>query len=461
MSTSLKLRQHLDSLPDRATAPLSAVLASPPDCRGELGEAAEFQSGGLTGTLDTVLVVLAEPDERRRLSEALAAEGCRIWLAADAESALEIARSRQPNLIVLGLSLPGKDGLQACAELRDDDRTRHIPVILLAHRAETGEKIRGLQMGAVDYISAPFDWPEVAAQICSQTKLERLRGELAMVNCGLLAQQAQHQAGLKAAAGIQQSLLPRNSSEKFESLSVAWKFLPLEQVGGDLLGYTWLDEAHLAAYVVDVCGHGLPAAMMTAAISTSLAPADRDGDAVARRGAAFSPREMLERLDREYPLERFDRPFTIAYLVLNRQTGEFRCSRAGHPMPIVIRRGGQLESIEAGGTIIGLDRLLSFEETAGKLDPGDAILLYSDGVTECAGTSGAFGLEGLTEVLNQCPGLPPVSICDRIMARLLHFNSDAALHDDVTLLAITYDGGGGRPAGETTGAPPARRTIIT
>jgi phosphoserine phosphatase RsbU/P len=318
--------------------------------------------------------------------------------------------------------------------LRDEVRTRHIPVILLSHSMRTGEKIRGLQMGAIDYISIPCDWQEVAAQVLSQLKLEHLRRELAAMHGNLLAREKYHQAGLTAAAQIQQSLLPARAAENFKGLGVAWKFLPLEQVGGDLLGYAWLDDDYFAAYVVDVCGHGLPAAMMTAAISTSLA-----SSAGARR-EVHSPREMLERLDREYPLERFDRPFTIAYLVLNRRSGEFRCSRAGHPMPIIIRSGGRLEMIEAGGTIIGLDHMLSFDEESGRLNPGDSILLYSDGVTECPGASGVFGIERLSEILSQCGSIPAAAICEKIMARLLHFNGGGMAHDDVTMLALTYYG---------------------
>jgi sigma-B regulation protein RsbU (phosphoserine phosphatase) len=383
----------------------------------------------------TVLVVLAEADKRQQLAEALAHQGCGIWLAASAAMALEIARTRQPNLIVLETVLAGQDGFQVCAELHDNQVTRHIPVILLSPDAVAGDKIRGLRMGAVDYLAPPFDWPEVAAQICSQLKLDRLRGELEAVNCDLLAKQNRHQASMTAAAGIQQSLLPVNSVENFDDLRVAWEFLPLEQVGGDLLGYTWLDDDNLAVYVVDVCGHGLPAAMMTAAIASSLAPATTPD-------ALFSPGKMLEQLDREYPVERFDRPFTICYLVLNRRTGEFRCSRAGHPMPIIIRGGGQLESIEAGGTIIGLDRMLPFEEDTGRLSPGDSILLYSDGVTECTGNSGPFGLNGLTQLLRQCVGLPPASICGKIVTSLRQFTGGAAMQDDVTILALTYDGGG-------------------
>ncbi|MGA2411866.1 MAG: SpoIIE family protein phosphatase [Candidatus Binataceae bacterium] len=261
-------------------------------------------------------------------------------------------------------------------------------------------------------------------------------------NFALMAREAEHEADLKAAADIQQSLLPPHTTEHFEDISVSWRFLPRDQVGGDLLGYTWLDEDNLAAYVVDVCGHGLPAALVTAAVSISLASSIISGGRrrSAARGVPFSPGEILENLDREYPFERFNRPFTISCLVLNRKTGEFRCSRAGHPMPIVIRSSGELELIEAGGTIIGLDRLLPFEESVGRLNPGDSILLYSDGVTECVGAPGAFGLEGLIGILHQCSGGSPESICDRILNELLHFNKGVAMHDDLSMLALTYYG---------------------
>src|SRR5208282_622004 len=101
----------------------------------------------------------------------------------------------------------------------------------------------------------------------------------------------------------------------------------------------------------------------------------------------------------------------------------------------------QLEPIEAAGTIIGLDRRLPFDESAGRLNRGDSILLYSDGVTECANESGTFGLEGLFKVLRQCGGASPELLCEKIMKELLRFNGSAAMRDDVTILALTYNGG--------------------
>jgi phosphoserine phosphatase RsbU/P len=413
--------------------------ATRPIATSYLREPIKLRHTALGAEANTVLVVSADGNRLRQLANALAGQDCEL-LAADGETALQVIRYRQPSLIVLDISLPGKNGLQICAELRDDELSRHIPIILLSNGMGGEEKLQGLRLGAVDYITEPFDWAEVAAQVCSQVKLERRRRELTAANFDLMTKQAQHHMDLKAAADIQKSLLPRYATENFQDVSLSWRFLPLDQVGGDLLGYSWLDEDHLAAYVIDVCGHGLPAAMMTAAISISLAPSNAPGDerATLKQRAAFSPRQVLETLDREYPIERFERPFTISYLVLNRKTGEYRCSRAGHPMPIIIRKGGHLESIEAGGTIIGLDHMLPFDEEVGRLNPGDSILLYSDGVTECVNESGVFGLEGLSRVLGGSSESSPDTVCERIMAELFRFSGDTPMHDDITLLALTY-----------------------
>ena len=407
------------------------------DCPGDA--AGSPLGNDLSRGIGSVLLVIPDLHERQQLAKTLTNLGCKVSVAGDSETALRMTRSRQPDLLVIDIGLPGRDGLQVCAEIRLGGTAQHTPIVLLSSQFGPEEKMRGLRLGAVGYITKPCDWMEVAAQVCSQLELERVRRDLALANFDLRAKQAQHEAELKAAAAVQKSLLPSLTTQKFEDVSVSWRFLPLDQVGGDLLGYTWLDPDHLAAYVVDVCGHGLPAAMMTAAISISLAPSVEAGDGVqVKRRVAFSPKEMLEKLDREYPIERFDRPFTISYLVLNRKTGEFRCSRAGHPMPIVIRREGQVESLEAGGTLIGLDRLLPFDEDIGKLNRGDSILLYTDGVTECTNASDTYGLERLSSVLRRSPGVSSEALCKNLMADLVRFNGGAEMHDDVTILALTY-----------------------
>jgi sigma-B regulation protein RsbU (phosphoserine phosphatase) len=399
-------------------------------------------SFGLLQSEETaVFVVMTNNLDRQKLADALAKQGCHVFIGADGEIALQMIHRRQPNLLILEVGVPGKDSFELCAQLRTDVLLRHIPVLLIAHELNVEQKMRGFSLGAVGYLTKPFSWTEIAAQAMSQLKLEKVRRVLAGANLDLRRKQDEHGSELRAAAEIQKSLLPPHISESFEGIKTSWTFLPLDHVGGDLLGYKWLDENHMAAYVADVCGHGLAAAMMTAAISSSLtSPTQTNDQEESHEGdTAFSPNRVLKQLDRDYPLERFERPFTIAYLVLHRKTGEFRCSRAGHPMPLIIRKGGRIEPLEAGGSIIGLGQLLPFDESSGRLNPGDSILLYSDGITECSNGSSSFGIEGLSRALSQCSGASPERVCERIMANLFEFKGHAVLQDDVAMLVLTYE----------------------
>jgi len=399
---------------------------------------------------DTVLVVDDEPLNRDLLAAVLQDENCDLLFAGDGESAISLATSEQPSLILLDVMMPGKngalakDGYDVCAQLKRDSGTAHIPIIFLSALRERAERIRGLELGASDYIAKPFDRGEVVARVRSQLAVSRLTRELIAANHRLVEKQASLDSDLRAAGDIQRALLPARMVERLPSVQMAYRLHPSDEVGGDVCNYHYINEDHLAAYIVDVSGHGVPAAMLAVAISRSLAPASLHRASDGSSGidpAMFSPAEVLRRLDREYPIERFDKFFTICYLVLNLRTGEFRYSRAGHPMPVVVRQQGRLEFLAAGGTIIGISTPLPFEEGTGRLEPGDMIVLYTDGVTECQKLSGAFfGEDGLYRALLETAGAEPEAACEKVMHDLLEFSAGARMRDDVTLMAVRYDG---------------------
>lgn len=399
---------------------------------------------------DTLLIVDDEPLNRDLLAVILRGENCELLFAGDGESAISLATTRQPSLILLDAMMPGKDGSVAkdgydvCAELKRDSATAHIPIIFLSARHERADRIRGLSLGASDYIAKPFDRGEVVARVRSQLAVSRLSRELIVVNHRLVEKQASLDSDLRAAGVIQRALLPAQILERAPYVQIACRLSPSDEVGGDVCNYHYIDEDHLAAYIVDVSGHGVPAAMLAVAISRSLAPPSLHWAIDGNSGidpAMFSPAEVLRRLDREYPIERFDKFFTICYLVLNHRTGEFRYSRAGHPMPTVVRKRGSLELLEAGGTIIGIGTPMPFEEGTGRLGPGDTIVLYTDGVTECQNLAGAFfGEDGLYRALLRTAGAEPGAVCDKVMSDLLEFSGGARMLDDVTLMAVRYEG---------------------
>ncbi len=384
----------------------------------------------------TVLVVDDNRVNRRLLTAILEKDGCRVIEAEDGAPGVELAREHLPDLILLDIMMPGTDGFQACRQLKADPVTQGIPVIFLSALSEVSNKVKGLTLGAVDYIPKPFERTEVVARVRSHLELQRLTRRLQ-------ERQKQIDEDLAAAAEIQRSLLPAALSEAKE-VEIDWRFLPCERIGGDVFNFSTLDERHVSIYMIDVAGHGVPAAMVTVSVARSLSAEtgyvvnkSSDSDGIEVR----SPSEVLDRLDMEYPIERFGKHFTIAYLVLDRWTGVLRYSLGGHPPLLVVRANGTIEWLAEGGPLIGLGGLLPFDEGECQLQPGDRFFLYTDGIPEFECPQGTFfGEDRMAETLAKGTGLSLERACDDLLADLGDFGHGEAYQDDVTLLGVQFVG---------------------
>lgn len=229
------------------------------------------------------------------------------------------------------------------------------------------------------------------------------------------------------------------------NLKVAWKFLPSGQIGGDIFNLFRLDEDHFGIYMLDVSGHGVPAALVSVSVSQRLQP--QNGDLLKRKKDCppfyeiVPPNEVLQILDQEYPIERFDKYFTMVYLVIDGRDGCLRYSNAAHPPPVLLRRNGPFELLHAGGPIIGLGGKLPFEEEKKHLMPGDKIIFYTDGVIECQNPEGVlFGESRLYDLLERLRGESIDRILEGMLESVLAFSVGVGLKDDVTLLAAELAG---------------------
>jgi len=266
---------------------------------------------------------------------------------------------------------------------------------------------------------------------------------LNMANARLIEKQRKLDEDLQAAAGIQQCLLPqkREKQPKVENLDIDWKFTPSETIGGDIFNVIRLDEDHLGFYMIDVSGHGVPPALVTFSISQTLQP--HMGYTIRKKPGfspdyeIVSPGEVLKALDAEYPWERFEKFLTIIYLIIDIRKGQLVYSNAAHPPPILLHADGTFELLEKGGTIIGLDGILPFEEEHKAVSAGDKILLYTDGVFEFTDNKGEFfGEERFHALVKSLHGLAIGRILDEIVLAIERFAQGAKLDDDVSLLGI-------------------------
>ena len=378
-----------------------------------------------------VLVVDDNAVNQRVLAGILRRAEVDYLTASDGDEAMRAIRRERPDLVLLDIMMPGRDGYSVCEELKSDPEIADTPVIFLSALADSSDKVRGLDLGAADYVTKPFDAREVVARVRTQLRLGRVTREM-------LAKQRVLEDDLEAAADIQRALIPKRGLA-LPGLELAWLFEPCSQVGGDVFNVLPLDARHVALYVLDVSGHGVPAAMVAVSASQSLSPTA--GLVRSPGGALTAPVDVLRGLDAEYPIGRFDRYFTISFGLLDVISGKLRYSSAAHPPPVVLGREGPPRLLEEGGTLIGLGDP-DFEPGEVVLVPGDRLFFYTDGVIEHAHPErGLFGTERLLEVLDQTRGCPLAEVPDSLAAVLDEFGGGVPAADDVSFLAIEYRGG--------------------
>lgn len=391
---------------------------------------------------EKILIVDDSEDIRILLRRILQAAGYEVAEAVSGEKALNEIAGLKPDMVLLDIVMPGISGYEVCEALKKMDAVADIPVIFLSAKSDAADKIKGLEIGGADYITKPFDKGEVLARVENQLKIRRLTNELIKTNVELTDKQRRLDEDLKAAAGIQQSLLPRTIPD-VENLMIAWKFMPSYMIGGDIFNIFRLDENHIGLYMIDVSGHGVPSALVTVSVSQMLQPeigyVTKKKTYMPPGYEIVPPKTVLQTLDREYPISRFEKYFTIVYMVINTQNGTLSYSNAAHPSPVILHRDTGPELLDKGGTIIGLDGLVPFEEEQKTLQHGDKVVLCTDGIVEYQNGDGTFfGEDRFYSLLNSLRHESVEDLLDGVVGSINDFGKGREFQDDITLVAIEY-----------------------
>lgn len=396
-----------------------------------------------------VLIVDDTITNRRLLQAILKRKDYEILEAPDGEEAMRVVRESPPDLILLDIMMPKKDGYEVCTELHADPATSEIPVIFLSAKTQAEDKVKGLELGAVDYITKPYDRAEILARVETHLKLRALTQSMILANHELRVRQRRIEADLTAASVIQRSLIPADSlRHRYPQVAIDWQFSPCDSIGGDIFNVVRLDEHHLGIYMLDVSGHGVPSAMVTVSVSQQLYPQAgilKETSEAPTPYRVAKPSEVLEKLDTHFPLERFGKYFTMCYAILDVRTGALVSARAAHPPAYLIRSTGELERIQPVGTIIGLGGVVPFEDDRRRLDRGDRLFLYTDGIVEHPSPAGdRFGDARLERTLAATAGGTLAELCAAVRAEVDRFGAGLAPEDDITFLALEYLGEDGR-----------------
>lgn len=319
-----------------------------------------------------ILVVDDDAMSRRVLAQLLNAAGYDCRVSKDGSEALEIIHAKPPSLLLLDFDMPGLNGAEVLKRLRSDEdlAVAQIPAIMLtAHGSEQSE-VSCLQAGADDFVMKPVNASVLRARIETQLRLRSMRRQLERQNDELEKWRRDLERDLAAARLTQQSLIPQKPLV-LPGWQVATCYRPVIQVGGDIYGWLQMKNGRVLFWIADGTGHGAAAALLTT-LAKLLFQHGLEHD---------TPVSLMEAVDHDFRSIFGSRSFMTAMCVaLDPATGHAGVVGAGHPPLLVARHNGTTQSIASVAPPLGLIKRAAFSETPIDLKPGDAFLLYTDGL---------------------------------------------------------------------------------
>ena len=320
-------------------------------------------------------ILVADDDamSRRVLARLLRAAGYDCRVSRDGSEALETIRAKPPKLLLLDFDMPGPNGAEVLRRMRaeEDPAIAQMPVIMLtAHGSEQSE-VSCLQAGADDFVTKPVNASVLRARIETQLRLRSMRRQLERQNDELEKWRRDLERDLAAARLTQQSLIPQKPPA-LAGWQVATCYHPVIQVGGDIYGWLQMKDGRILFWIADGTGHGAAAALLTTLAKLLF-----------QHGLEHNtPVSLMEAVDRDFRSIFGARSFMTAMCVaLDPEIGHAEVVGAGHPPLLVVRHNGSTQSIASVAPPLGLiNRRAEFTETSIDLEPGDAFLLYTDGL---------------------------------------------------------------------------------
>jgi phosphoserine phosphatase RsbU/P len=375
-----------------ANRPVPLTVDAPPPCRRR------------------VLIAEDSAAQRRLLAILLARQGYEVLEAESGNIALAMCREEEPDLVLADWLLPDMTGIALCQQFRALPRQNYGYFVLLTSNSADNDIVAAIQAGADDFLAKPVAAQELLGRVSSGERIMRIEEELRASNAQLktaLDRLRQTQEALdrdlREARKLQQGLV-RERSGQFGQFEVSLLLRPAGHIGGDLVGFFAISPERIGFYALDVAGHGVTAALLTAQLSVHLSGSSDQN--VALRGAqagqdAVSPMDLAHFFN-NMMLEEMstDSYFTMIYGDLNHATGELRMVQAGHPHPVLQRQDGRMEQLGKGGMPIGVFERPVFDAISARLQPGDRLLVMSDGITEASAPGGRqLGDEGVEAIM--------------------------------------------------------------
>lgn len=396
-----------------------------------------------------VLLVDDSRAQRRTLAVQLLRAGYDVLEAATSDEAMQICAQKRPDIVISDWKTPGRSGLEFCRKFRDMQADRYGYFILLTSRDDKKDVAEGLRAGADEFLTKPVSGAELLARLSAGERILRMEESLRTANAQLketLSQLRETQTAidrdLREAQRLQQGLV-RERNGQFGAFDLALLMRPAGHIGGDLVGFFPINARRVGLFALDVSGHGVAAALLSARLAALLSGATEHNIALRQTEDglcdAHPPAEIMRQLNRMMLNElRTDTYFTMVYADLDIVTGGARLVQAGHPHPVLQRIDGTIEKIGHGGLPIGVFADAAFEEIEIRLEQGDRLFISSDGLMDSENARGEpLGDEGLQAILRTNAMLRGNALLESICWSAAHYAAGKR-HDDISAVLIEH-----------------------
>ncbi len=359
-----------------------------------------------------------------------------VATAADGVDALNRLREEHFDLVLLDIVMPEMDGYAVLQAVKADEKLREIPVIMISGLDDLNSVAKCIEIGADDYLPKPYKPVLLQARINACLEKKALRDKEQATYRALVESQKHLAAELAEAADYVKSLLPPPLTGE---VVTDWRFVPSTSLGGDSFGYHWLDEDHLAMYLLDVCGHGVGAALLSISAMNVLR-------SHALPNTDFKdPGKVLMGLNEVFQMDHHNNMyFTIWYGVYSKSKREIAFARGGHPPAILVtgdsRATAQTMELKVPGLVIGTMSGVQYKTGVQKVGKFGELFLFSDGVYEIKRPDETmWDYQDFVKLLTQEPPAGESEI-EVVIQEAKNQQGGETFEDDFSMLKVVFPG---------------------
>lgn len=388
----------------------------------------------MTDKAAKILVIDDEESVRSSLVACLEDYEYEVLEGDNGQNGLDIFHGQSPDLILTDLNMPGMTGMQLLEKIREEDP--ETPIIVISGAGEIDDAIQALRYGAWDYITKPIADLEVL-ELAVNRALERKR--LVLQN-KMYAEKIEHNLQLleedqEAGRRVQMRLLPEETASA-KGFDFRYKVMPSLYLSGDFVDFFEIDENKYGIYLADVSGHGASSAFITVLLKSLMSQylaLHRSSD----HELIIRPELLMKELSKEIYDAKLGKYITMVYIVLDLQKHDISYVIGGHyPNPILHKADDSVQFLEGSGYPVGIIPDVDYEVHKLQLEPGDNLVLFSDGIMEVFLTN--QNLDNKEQKLLEIVKLNGVNIEKILEECNVTKEKNEDQPDDITVMTINY-----------------------